>query len=366
MGGEHLVAERPHLVLALAVDNLHVLAHGLLGGSEAESLVGHSENSGALLGEDGDVGGESGLELEVGVGGRDDHLVGYHIVGGGRLESHLLDFALEGVVGVGVDGEGDAVALLDAAYVGLIDIGYHLHIGKVLGDGEELGGVEAGCHGLAFLHALGNHGAVDGRGDGGVTQIGLRSLYALSRRGYLLLGLTVGEHRVLVLIGAHQSLLEERLVALHVGGLVLEGALGTGEVGFGYVEFAHEIGLVELGNHLSLLDLGIVVYVELADDAAHLRTHGDRGYSLDGARGGHAVLQRLQRHLVLLEVDFLLLLAAGECPGSNADDCHHDDGKPDFADSQFLHNRVCLFVVVRCDVNKRWQDGSKGVRLCKT
>ena len=42
-------------------------------------------------------------------------LVGDDIIRCRGLLAHLRDGALEGVVGIGIDGEGDAVALLDVA-----------------------------------------------------------------------------------------------------------------------------------------------------------------------------------------------------------------------------------------------------------
>ena len=43
MGCEGLVAEGPYLVLALAIHNFHILAHGFLGRSKTLSLVGYSK-----------------------------------------------------------------------------------------------------------------------------------------------------------------------------------------------------------------------------------------------------------------------------------------------------------------------------------
>ena len=66
------------------------------------------------------VGRQSGFEFEVGVGGTDDNLVGDDVVGRRGLLAHLLHRTSEGVVGIGIDGEGDALASLDLADVGLI------------------------------------------------------------------------------------------------------------------------------------------------------------------------------------------------------------------------------------------------------
>ena len=65
MSSEGLVAEGPYLVLALAIHNLHILAHGFLGRSKTQSLVGYSEHAAAFLGVDGYIGCQTWLQLEV-------------------------------------------------------------------------------------------------------------------------------------------------------------------------------------------------------------------------------------------------------------------------------------------------------------
>ena len=56
MSSEGLVAESPNLILALAIHNLHILTHGFLGRSKAQSLVGYSKYATALLGVDSNIG----------------------------------------------------------------------------------------------------------------------------------------------------------------------------------------------------------------------------------------------------------------------------------------------------------------------
>ena len=168
VSGKGFAVEGPHLVLALAVNYLHVFAYGFLGRCEAQRLVGYSQHASAFLRVDSDIGGESRFQFQIGILCADHHLVGYHVVGCRGLQTDLLHRTLEGVVGISVDGEGNAVALLYSAYVSLVHVGYYLHVGQVFGDGEELRSVETGSHGLTFLHTLRDNGSIDRRGDGGV------------------------------------------------------------------------------------------------------------------------------------------------------------------------------------------------------
>ena len=168
---------------------------------------------------------------------------------------------MEGVLGIGVYGERDPLANLHAADVGFVDIGHHLHVGEVFGDGEEFGGVETGGHRLSFLHRLRQDDAVDGRGDGGVAQVGLCAPHILGGLVHLLLGLAVRELGALEIVSTHQPFIEEGLVAFVVGFLIVECALRAREVGFGGVEFAGKVSFVELGYHLAFLYHAVVIYV---------------------------------------------------------------------------------------------------------
>ena len=243
-----------------------VLVQECFVGSEAEGLVGNGKYAIVLHREDGYVGRQSGLQLEVTVRCGDDYLIGNHIALGGGLLANLLDGSLEGVVGKGVNSKGDSLANLHVTDVSLVDISYNPHVGEVLRNGEEFRCVEGGGHGLTFLHRLGEYHTVDGRGDGGVTEIGLSPAHTLSSRVHLLLGLLVAESGVLEIVGADQTFAVKRLVAGEIGFLIIEVTLLAVEVGLGRIKFADEVGLVKFGNDLSFPHHTVVVHIEMGHD----------------------------------------------------------------------------------------------------
>ena len=228
MSGEGVAIQCPNLVLSLAIHDLHILAHGFLGRGKAESFVGYGEHATALLGVDGNVGSKTRFQFQISIWGRDYYLVSYYVIGSCSFQAHLLHGSLEGIIRIGIYGEGYSVALLYTADISLVHIGNYLHIGQILGNGEEFWGVEACCYGLTFLYALRNHGSVDRRGDGSIAEVGLRFLYAFLGRGNLLLRLAIGEKGILVFIGADKSLLVKGFVALHIGCLIVQTALCAG------------------------------------------------------------------------------------------------------------------------------------------
>ena len=274
VGLEHIAFERPKLVGGVDVLNGLFLIEERFVGREAESLVGNGQDAVVLHREDGDVGRQSGLQLEVAVGCGDDHLIGDHVALGGGLLTHLLDGTLEDVVGEGINGERDALTYLYVTNVGFVNVGNNPHVGEVLGNGEEFGRVEGGGHGLTFLHRLGEHHAVDGRGDGGIAEVGLSPAHTLAGGVHLLLGLLVTEAGILEIVGADQSLVVKCLIAGEIGFLIVEVALLAVEVGLGRVELADEVGLVEFGNNLSFPHYAVVIHIEAGYDTRHLRTHG--------------------------------------------------------------------------------------------
>ena len=228
MSGEGVAIQCPNLVFTLAVHDLHILAHGFLGRGKAESLVGYGEHAAALLGVDGNVGSKTRFQFQISIWSRDYNLVSYYVVGSCGFQAHLLHCSLEGIIRIGIYGESYSVALLYIADISLVHVGNHLHVGQVLGDGEELWGVEACSHGLTFLYTLRNHGSVDRRGDGGVAEVGLCSLYVFLGRRNLLLSLAIGEECILVFIGAAETFLVKGFVALHIGCLIVQTALCAG------------------------------------------------------------------------------------------------------------------------------------------
>ena len=158
MSGEGVAVQSPNLVLALAIHDFHILAHGFLGRGKAESLVGYGEHATALLGVNGNVGCKPRFQFQISIWSRNHYLVSYYVVGSCSFQAHLLHGSLEGIIRIGIYGEGYSVAFLYTADISLVNIGNYLHIGQVLCDGEEFWGVEAGCYGLTFLYALRNHG----------------------------------------------------------------------------------------------------------------------------------------------------------------------------------------------------------------
>ena len=117
---------------------------------------------------DRDVGGHLRPQLEVRVADLDDDRVGDDVLVDRGVEPDLGDRAPELLLGVGVDREARHLAGRDPADVGLVDVGLDLHLGQVLGDGEQGRRLERGGHGLADVVLARHHHPVDGRGDPGV------------------------------------------------------------------------------------------------------------------------------------------------------------------------------------------------------
>ena len=97
------------------------------------------------------VGGHAGHQLQLRIVGGDDDDVGGHVLHHLGRQAHLPDTALELPVGERIHGKGDALTFAHAADIGLVDIHQHLHLAQILGDGEQLGRLEARRHGLAGI-----------------------------------------------------------------------------------------------------------------------------------------------------------------------------------------------------------------------
>ena len=182
------------------------------------------------------------------------------------------DGSLEGVVGKGVNSKGDSLANLHVTDVSLVDISNDAHIGEVLRDGKEFRRVKGGGHCLTFLHGLGKHHAIDGRGDGGVTEVGLSPAHTLFGRIHLLLGLLVAESGVLEIVGANQTFAVERLVASEIGFLIIEVALLAVEVGLSRIEFADKVGLIKFGYDLTFPHHTVVIHIEMGHNTVEKLT----------------------------------------------------------------------------------------------
>ena len=107
--------------------------------------------------------------------------------------------ALEGHVGIGIDGEADAIVARHLADIRLVYLRLDLHTGEVLGDGEELRRRHAGRNGLARLDGALDHHAVDRRADIGALQVDARGVerrLALLERGLRVHDLRLGDGEV--------------------------------------------------------------------------------------------------------------------------------------------------------------------------
>ena len=136
--------------------------------------------------------------------------------------------------------------------VGLVDVGYHLHIVKV-GDGEDVGNRHVGNDGLPDFHLARYHDAVDRSVDFGIAEI-LRGLHAVG------LALLIGEarhvvfvSRRLIVVVAYQFLVVQLAVALIVCLAVFVGGARALKVGVGSLYLALEQGLVDFGYQLAFL-----------------------------------------------------------------------------------------------------------------
>ena len=232
------------------------------------------------------------------------------------------------VIGEGIHGEGDTLSLLHTTDVGLVDISNHAHIGQVLCNGEELRGVERSGHGLTLFHGFRQYHTVDRTGDGGIAQVGLCLLHTLAGGVHLFLGLEVRQFGCLIFIGAHQPLVEQRLVAVEIRLLVVQRALCRRQVGLCRLQFTGQVGLVKFGDDLTLLHHGVVVNIELGYDTADLCTYGDGGNGFDGTCCSDGTLDTGTFHLCRLERNGILFLSARQEVGSDSHDSHNgnDDG----------------------------------------
>ena len=152
-----------------------------------------------LAGDDLDIGRHAGQQPPQRILGVDHHRVGDHIVERGRRQPDLLDRALEGDVGIGIDIEADRIIAGDLADIGLVDLGIDLHLGEVLGDGEQLGRRHAGRDRLPGLYRALDHHAVDRRADIGAFEIDAGAVergLALRQRGLGVVDLGLGDGEV--------------------------------------------------------------------------------------------------------------------------------------------------------------------------
>ena len=289
---------------------------------EPQGGVGHAQHVVDGRDLDGDVGRHAGAQLAVRVRHRDDHRVGDDVLGDGGVQAHLRDLAAELLVGIGVDVEARHLADLDLPDVRLVDVGLHLHLGQVLGDGEQGRRREGGGDRLADVVLAGHHLAVDRRVDLGVAQVGLRLVQGRLRQRERGARAVVGRLGGVEVGLRDQPGVGQPLLAA-VGDLVVGHVhLGLGHVGLLLLHLLEERRRVELGQELPLLHLAVEVGVELGNDAGDLAADLHRDDGGDRARGAH-------RHGDVAAVDRLgavgLAAVALAAPQEKQPDQHRHD-----------------------------------------
>ena len=266
----------------------------LLVGSEIERLSGYSQTR-LLLSDDGHAGSHAGEELLVRIGGINDDGIGHHVACGGRFHADLVHGAFKHIVHVGIDSESHALSHFHLPNVGFVDVGFHLHLGQVVGQGEQSRRAERGSYGLAHFHGTVKDDAIDRRIDFGIAQIHHSLVVGGLRVSFAHLGLGVGVLRLL--IGCQRCGIRFiKLFCTFVGEFgIIELALGRGKAGLGTTQALVECLLVQFGHQLTFLHHIVEIDIDFFHLTRYLRTDFDGLHRLDGARRGDRVLNGVLR-----------------------------------------------------------------------
>ena len=215
----------------------------------------------------------------------------------------------------------------DTSHVALIDAGVHLHVREVLRNHKKLGGLQTGCHGLAFFYRAFDHDAVHRRGNAGPRQInpglGQRGL-ALRHVGLRRLDLRVGHGRLC--LGRLQSLprgvdqgagavglalrdkllFHQTLLAFQIAPCLVQIDLGARHlgpacsgrglrrqhrgtcgihIGLGRSDPVFEGLRIDLGDQLAGFHLGIEIHEQITYLPRYLGAHRDLRHRIDGSTG---------------------------------------------------------------------------------
>ena len=248
--------------------------------------------------------------------------------------AHLAHLTLKRLPREGIDREAGFLPAADAAHIGFVNAGVHLHVRQVLGNHEHLGRGQAGSHGLALLHRAFDHDAAHGRHDARAPQIhlGLSHQRAALRHGGLrgfdlrfghtqlrlraferLFG---GGHRSAGAVGlalGDEALVDQAQVAFvnaaglgQIGlsarhrrprgvGIGLRGQhVGTGsvQVGLGRTHAVFVRGRVDLGYQLPGLHLAVEIGKQLFDLPRNLRADRHLRHRVHVSRGRNRGQQR--------------------------------------------------------------------------
>ena len=302
---------------------------------EAQSLGRHGEHIVLLHRKDRDVSRESGFQFQVGIGGRDHHLVGDDVTLGLCLLAHLCHGTVKLILREGIYGKAHALSFLHTANVSLVDIGNHAHIRQILSNDEEFRGVERSSHRLTFLHGLREDHTVDGRGNRGIAEVRLGFLHTLTRRVHLFLGLQIRKLGTLKLIGTHKSFLIEGLIPIIISLLIGSRALGTRQIGLRSIQLTDEVRTIEFSDDLTLLYHRVVIHIKMADDTRDLRTNGHTRHRLNRTCGSDAGMDARVLHLGGLKRNLLFLFPASQEEPRNQDHGNNADGDPTFLSDLF-------------------------------
>ena len=268
------------------------LAHGfqhLLVGGKVECLSRYSQAS-LFLRDDGHAGCHAREELLVGVGRFDDDSISHHIACGGWFHANLVHGTFKHIVHVGIDGEGHPLPYFHLPDVGFIDVGFHLHLGQVVGQGKQGWRAERSSHGLAHLNGTIENDAVDGRINLGVGQVNPSLVVGSLSISLAHLSLRVGILRFLIGSQGGGIRLIELFRAFVCEFRVVELALGRSEARLGATQTLVERLLVQFCQEVTFLHHIVEVDVNLLHLTRHLCTHFNGLYWLDGTRCGHSVL----------------------------------------------------------------------------
>ncbi len=341
-----------------------------------DGLFGDGEDVLVLFEEDFGVGGHVGFELAAGVVDGDAYLECGDVVLFDAERGDLGDLALKGLVLEGFYLDAGGLAEVDLADVRFVYLALDVDLGRVAdGHDEGRGGSEDedGADGVADFDVAREDDAIHGRRDGGVAEL----LFKLLERGLCLsdlrLGLAelgvvdaylrdgfvacVGGREVLLLRVVERLLgdnalfghLEVALVGVFVHGkvggfgvdlVVLDGGgsgtgvrFGSGESGLLCSHLVEDLLLVELGEDLARLHLGVDVSVAAGDDAGGLGFDLYLSDGLDLAGGDHRagdVAELGFAELRRLKFSGVTASGHGDAKGHGCDKDDETSPEPDF------------------------------------
>src|SRR6185369_17133710 len=250
-------------------------------------------------------------QLGVRVVEADDRVVSDHVLNRGGVHTDFLHGTGKGLLRERVHSELNLLSGFDHAHIGLVGVRVHLHLGKVLRNGEERRSLQGRGNRLADVNAAGDDGAVDGRTDNAVVHVRLSNGYSGSLLLLLRLALNecglrgvhqrdvgvVGGLGGIQLLLRHNTSLREAdgaviiLLGLDRGGLRLGNVCpcgsyvgnGVRQVGLGLKQLSLENRGIDAGDDLPLLYLRVEVGIDLGNGAGGLRTDLNGGDGIDGA-----------------------------------------------------------------------------------